>query len=278
MVMFMILDGRLVASTIKDKVTKDSALFYQENGYKPCLATILVGNDPASITYVSMKEKACHNCGIDVINYHLSSSSTDELLELINKLNNDSKINGILIQHPLPQNIDEQKCFDSINIEKDVDGVSSQSFGLMSMKREAYLSCTPDAVLAILDYYHIDVKGMKTVVIGRSAILGKPMAMALLNMDATVTICHSKTKNLEQELYTADLIVAAIGKAHFIKSDKLKKDVIIIDCGYSNNMGDVDLDGNKASYYTPVPGGVGPVTIAKLLEHTLISAQKSTKN
>jgi len=271
----MILDGKQVAKEIKEKVKEEASEFYKKNGYKPCLATILVGDDPASITYVNMKEKACNNCGIDVIDYQYPSAKTEDILTLISRLNDYDKVNGILIQHPLPSNIDEQACFNAISVAKDVDGVSAQSYGLMSMKNDAYLSCTPDGVLAILDYYNIDVKGMKAVVVGRSAILGKPMAMALLNRDATVTICHSKTKDLDKELSDADLVVAAIGKPNFIKADKLKDGVVIIDCGYSNNMGDVDLEGNKASAYTPVPGGVGPTTIAKLLEHTLDSAQKS---
>lgn len=269
----MILDGRLVAQVIKTDLKNKVNAFYLKNGYKPCLATILVGDDPASLVYVKMKQKACLECGIDYIDKHLDSKTTNtDLLQLIATLNQDPKVSGILLQHPVPDQIDELAAFNAININKDVDGVNPDSFGRMAMGLTSFLAATPDAILAILDYYHIDVKGLKVVVVGRSAILGKPIAMALLNRDATVTICHSQTKNLCAIINEADLIIAATNQPHLIKSQALKKDVIIIDAGYSQEGGNVDLTNNQAKYFTPVPGGVGPVTIAKLLEHTYQAA------
>ena len=201
-------------------------------------------------------------------------ATTENVLKLVDKFNNDEKIDGILIEHPLSKQINEQLCFNRIALNKDVDGVNTSNFGLMAMKENAFVSATPAAIMSIIDYYNIDIAGKNVVVVGRSPILGKPVAMLLLNKNATVTICHSKTYNLNEYLKIADIVVAAVGKPKFIKGDNLKEGVIILDAGYNKgNVGDVDIEScmNKVSAYTPVPGGIGPVTIAKLLEQTVIS-------
>jgi methylenetetrahydrofolate dehydrogenase (NADP+)/methenyltetrahydrofolate cyclohydrolase len=205
-------------------------------------------------------------------------TTTTQLLEQINKLNNDSKIHGILLQHPVPSHIDERKCFNAIKIEKDVDGVTSLGFGQMTMGQDAYGSCTPAGIMRILQHYEIKLSGMNAVVVGRSPILGKPMAMMLLNENATVTICHSKTKNLKEHIKNADIVVGAVGVPRLIQKDWIKGNAVVIDAGYHpvEKCGDIDLDGidSIASAYTPVPGGVGPMTINTLIFNTLMAAQK----
>ena len=205
-------------------------------------------------------------------------TSTGELLKKIKSLNDDKNVHGILLQHPVPSQIDERKCFDAININKDVDGVTCLGFGNMSMGIEAYGSCTPAGIIRLIEHYNLDIQGLNAVVVGRSPILGKPMAMMLLNLNATVTICHSRTNNIEKIIKDADLIVGAVGIPKFIKSDWIKQNCIVIDAGYHpEKCGDIDLNGieNIASAYTPVPGGVGPMTINTLILQTLISAEKT---
>lgn len=275
-----VLDGKKLAllTEIEIKNQVDELL---SKGITPTLATILVGDDPASETYVRMKRNTCARVGIKSIAVELSKdTSTEELLSKIDALNKDSSVNGILLQHPVPKQIDERKCFDAIALEKDVDGVTCLGFGNMAMGLDAYGSCTPAGIIRLIDEYQIEIEGMNAVVVGRSPILGKPMAMMLLNKNATVTICHSRTKNIDSIIKEADLVVGAVGIPKFIKRDWIKKGAIVIDAGYHpQKCGDIDLDQIEeiASAYTPVPGGVGPMTINTLIFNTLKSAQKSSE-
>lgn len=275
-----VLDGKKLAlqAEIEIKNQVDELL---SKGITPTLATILVGDDPASETYVRMKRNTCSRVGIKSIAVELSKdTSTEELLSKIDALNKDSSVNGILLQHPVPKQIDERKCFDAIALEKDVDGVTCLGFGNMAMGLDAYGSCTPAGIIRLIDEYQIEIEGMHAVVVGRSPILGKPMAMMLLNKNATVTICHSRTKNIDSIIKEADLVVGAVGIPKFIKRDWIKKGAIVIDAGYHpQKCGDIDLDQIEeiASAYTPVPGGVGPMTINTLIFNTLKSAQKSSE-
>ena len=274
-----ILDGKKVSKEteeiLKIRVDKIKA----RKGTVPTLATILVGDDPASATYVKMKGNACERVGMNSLKIELpSSTSTEELLKEINKLNNDPEVSGILLQHPVPSQINERACFDAINAEKDVDGVTCLGFGNMSMGERAYGSCTPQGIMRLLDHYKVDIEGKHAVVIGRSPILGKPMAMMLLNKNATVTICHSKTQNLDFIVKQADLVVGAVGIPKFIKSDWIKDKAVVIDAGYHpEQCGDIDLDGiiHRCEAYTPVPGGVGPMTINTLILQTVEACERS---
>jgi methylenetetrahydrofolate dehydrogenase (NADP+)/methenyltetrahydrofolate cyclohydrolase len=267
-----ILDGKKLASHSEEEI-KTEVLTLKEHGITPTLATILVGNDPASETYVRMKRNTCKKVGVESIAVELpETTTTKELLETIDNLNNSSNVHGILLQHPVPSQIDERKCFDAINIEKDVDGVTCLGFGNMSMGIDAYGSCTPAGIIRLIKHYELEVQGLNAVVVGRSPILGKPMAMMLLNLNATVTICHSRTQNIENIIKNADLIVGAVGIPKFIKTDWIKQGAIVIDAGFHpEKCGDIDLDqmDEISSAYTPVPGGVGPMTIACLLKNTL---------
>ena len=274
----IILDGKELSS-ISENSIKNRVDNLHKDGIKPTLATILVGNDPASETYVKMKRNTCSRVGMESIAVELpENTSTEELLNTIERLNKDSNVHGILLQHPVPSQIDERTCFDAIDIKKDVDGVTCLGFGNMSMGIDAYGSCTPAGIIRLIEHYKLDVQGLNAVVVGRSPILGKPMAMMLLNLNATVTICHSRTQNIDTIIKNADLIVGAVGIPKFIKSSWIKKDAIVIDAGYHpEKCGDIDLDGieDLASAYTPVPGGVGPMTINTLILQTLQSAEKS---
>ena len=274
----LILDGKNL-SKITEESIKERVKNLSGNNIKPTLATILVGDDPASETYVKMKRNTCARVGMESIAIELpDTTTTEELLNKIESLNNDKNVHGILLQHPVPSQIDERKCFDAISIEKDVDGVTCLGFGNMSMGIDAYGSCTPAGIIRLIEHYDLQIQGLNAVVVGRSPILGKPMAMMLLNLNATVTICHSRTKNIEEIISNADLIVGAVGIPKFIKSQWLKKGSIVIDAGYHpEQCGDIDLDGIEkiASAYTPVPGGVGPMTINTLILQTLISAEKT---
>ena len=275
-----VLDGKELSKKTEVYIEKEVRDLISK-GIKPTLATILVGSDPASETYVKMKRNTCKRVGMDSIAIELpENTSTDELLKTIKKLNNDDKVHGILLQHPVPSQIDERKCFDEISIEKDVDGVTCLGFGNMSMGLPAYGSCTPAGIIRLIKEYELEIEGMNAVVVGRSPILGKPMAMMLLNLNATVTICHSRTKNIEDIIKNADLIVGAVGIPRFIKSDWIKKGSVVIDAGFHPEMcGDIDLDGieDNAIAFTPVPGGVGPMTINTLILQTMESAKKTIK-
>lgn len=274
----MILDGKSLALETERILAERVERLKQQSGSAPCLATILVGSDPSSIVYVRMKVNACARVGIESRKVELpATTSTEELLAVINELNSDARVNGILLQHPVPAQIDEQKCFNAIRIDKDVDGVNTASFGAMAMQNDAFLSATPMAILSIIEHYGIETAGKHAVVVGRSPILGKPVAMLLLNRDATVTICHSKTKNLPDIVRQADIVVACVGKPNFIQAAWIKEGVVLIDAGYNpGNVGDIDLVNciAKSSAYTPVPGGVGPMTIVSLITQTIMSAEK----
>ena len=275
------LDGKNLSAISEDSI-KNRVDELSKKNINPTLATILVGNDPASETYVKMKRNTCSRVGMKSIAVELSeTTTTEELLNKIQELNNDKNVHGILLQHPVPSQIDERKCFDAIDVKKDVDGVTCLGFGNMSMGIDAYGSCTPAGIIRLIEHYKLDVQGLNAVVVGRSPILGKPMAMMLLNLNATVTICHSRTQNIDAIIKNADLIVGAVGIPKFIKSSWIKKGAIVIDAGYHpEKCGDIDLDGIEdiASAFTPVPGGVGPMTINTLILQTLESAEKSLTN
>lgn len=273
-----ILDGKVLAQIAEQEIQKQVSELRKE-GIVPTLATVLVGLDPASATYVKMKQSACARLGMESIAIELGKEiTTEELLKTIHGLNNDPKVHGILLQHPVPSQIDERVCFDAIDINKDVDGVTCLGFGQMTMGEPAYGSCTPAGIMRILEHYQIDISGKHAVVIGRSPILGKPMAMMLLNKNATVTICHSRTKNLDLHIRNADIVVGAVGVPRLIKKEWIKDGAVVIDAGYhpAEKCGDIELDGieNLASAHTPVPGGVGPMTINTLILNTLLAAQK----
>ena len=275
-----ILDGKALAQLAEEDI-KSHVNSLKENGITPTLATILVGVDPASATYVKMKQNACARLGMDSIAVELSKeTTTEELLEAIEKLNNDINVHGILLQHPVPSQINERKCFDAIDVTKDVDGVTCIGFGQMTMGEEAFGSCTPAGIMRILEHYKIEISGKNAVVVGRSPILGKPMAMMLLNKNATVTICHSKTTNLQEHIKNADILVGAVGVPRLIQKDWIKSGAVVIDAGYhpTEKCGDIDLQDIEsiASAHTPVPGGVGPMTINTLILNTLLAAQKLT--
>ena len=276
----ILLDGKKLASDSEVDIKKQVQNLIGK-GVFPTLATILVGNDPASETYVKMKRNTCARVGMKSIAVELEDNiTTEELINQIDILNRDKNIHGILLQHPVPSHIDERACFDKISLEKDVDGVTCLGFGNMAMGLDAYGSCTPAGIIRLIDSYNLDVEGLNAVVVGRSPILGKPMAMMLLNKNATVTICHSRTRNIESIISEADLIVGAVGIPKFIQKNWIKNDCIVIDAGYHpDKCGDIDLDGVEgvASAFTPVPGGVGPMTINTLILQTLQSAIKATK-
>lgn len=272
-----ILDGKKLATLSEEFIKKEVSVLVSA-GITPTLATILVGHDPASETYVKMKRNTCKRVGMESIAVELpESTTTEELLKAINDLNSDVNVHGILLQHPTPSHIDERKCFDAIDIEKDVDGVTCLGFGNMSMGIDAYGSCTPAGIVRLIEHYELKVEGKHAVVVGRSPILGKPMAMMLLNLNATVTICHSRTENIDSIIKQADLIVGAVGIPEFIKTEWIKEGAIVIDAGFHpEKCGDIDLSemDNISSAYTPVPGGVGPMTINTLILHTMKSAKK----
>ncbi len=277
----LVLDGKTLAETIeRDLARRVEALKAAGGGIAPVLATILVGDDPASATYVKMKGNACARAGMESRKVVLpSSTSTAELVAEIENLNRDPLVKGILLQHPVPPQIDERACFDAIALEKDVDGVTSLGFGRMAMGERAYPSATPAGIMTLLERYGIGLEGMNAVVVGRSPILGRPMAMLLLHANATVTICHSKTKDLPSIVRGGDIIVGAVGRPRFIKADWIKPGAVIVDAGYhpAEKCGDVDLAGAAPSSaaYTPVPGGVGPMTIVSLMTHTVEAAERA---
>ena len=275
-----ILDGKAVSLKVKENV-KVRAEELKKFGVEPTLAVILVGEDKASRTYVRAKEKACNEYGIKSVAHRLSENTTqEELLALINVLNLDDSIHGILVQLPLPKHIDTNTILATIDPTKDVDGFHAVNVGKLVSGLDGFVPCTPLGVMEILKEYGIDVAGLNAVVIGRSNIVGKPMANLLLNASATVTTTHSKTKNLKEICKNADLIVAAIGKPFFLKADMVKEGAVVVDVGINRLddgrlVGDVDFDevAPKCSYITPVPGGVGPMTIAMLLNNTILAAQ-----
>lgn len=278
----LVLDGKALAAKTEQELSQRVAkLKSATNGQTPILATILVGDDPASATYVKMKGNACSRIGMDSLKVELpSSTTTEELLSKINELNNNPNVHGILLQHPVPEQIDERLCFDAISAAKDVDGVTCLGFGRMSMGEEAYGCATPKGIMRLLEAYNIEFSGKHAVVVGRSPILGKPMAMMLLNANCTVTICHSRTKNLPELIKQADIIVGAVGKPEFIKAEWIKDGAVVVDAGYHpGGVGDIELAPltSRVAAYTPVPGGVGPMTINTLIYQSVDSGEKKMK-
>ncbi len=275
-----ILDGKTLAKeTRKQLKARVTALKERVPGADPVLATLLVGDDPASATYVKMKQTSCRKVGMGSLKVEMGrETTTAQLLSKIGELNREDNVRGILLQHPVPSQIDERACFDAIDLEKDVDGVTCLGFGRMSMGERAFGSATPQGIMAIVDHYGVALKGKDVVVVGRSPILGKPMALMMLNRHATVTICHSRTRDLADKVRRADVVVGAVGIPRFIRADWIREGAVIIDAGYhpEESCGDIDLENAapKSSAYTPVPGGVGPMTIATLIAQTVESAEK----
>lgn len=267
----MILDGKEVAKKVRSELAEK----IQNENLKPKLAVILCGDDPASRVYVNIKSKACNEIGVEYEEYHLEKTTTQEyLLNLIDKLNNDKNINGILLQYPIPEGLNYEEAAEKISPKKDVDAFNPVNAGLLAMGIPNFVPCTPLGIMKLLEEYKIQVEGKKAIVIGRSNIVGKPMVQLLLNKNATVTVCHSKTKNLKEEVEQADIVIAAVGKRNIVTKDMVKKDAVVIDVGTNRDengklCGDVDFENVKdiASYITPNPGGVGPMTVAMLMNN-----------
>ena len=279
-----IIDGKLVSKKIREMISGEVATL-KEQGTFPKLAVILVGNDPASAVYVRNKEKACIETGIEPMQITMPEQTTEtELLSLIGKLNADESVHGILVQLPLPRHINENKVIESIDPSKDVDAFTHESVGRIVEGKYTFLPCTPAGIMKLLEFYGVEIAGKECVVIGRSNIVGKPMALLLLNASGTVTVCHSKTKNLSEVTKRADILVVAIGKANFVTADMVKDGAVVVDVGINRLdngklCGDVDYEtvAEKASLITPVPGGVGPMTITMLMKNTVFAA-KNQKN
>ena len=278
----LVLDGKAYAKELEAELQQRVEKLKHATGTEPpILATILVGSDPASATYVRMKGNACRRVGMESLSISLpEETTTNQLLTTINDLNANPRVRGILLQHPVPHQIDERACFDRIAIDKDVDGVTSHGFGRMAMGEAAYGSATPAGIMRLLKRYGIDPSGKEGVVVGRSPILGKPMAMMLLGANATVTICHSRTKNLSEVVSRAEILVGAVGKPEFIKADWIRDGAVVVDAGYHpGGVGDIELAPviERVSAYTPVPGGVGPMTIATLIAQTVEAAERAAE-
>lgn len=280
--MARIINGKEVSAAVRERIRAEVAAFCAASGKQPGLAVVIVGEDPASQVYVRNKKRGCEEVGIYSEEYALPTETTEqELLSLIEKLNKDPKINGILVQLPLPKHLNEEKVLLAIDPLKDVDAFHPQNVGKIMIGNFSFLPCTPAGVMELLKFYNIEIAGKHCVIIGRSNIVGKPQAMLMLKENATVTICHSKTKDLAKLTSSADIVVAAVGKPRFVSADMVKEGAVVIDVGI-NRMddgklcGDVDFAAveSKASYITPVPGGVGPMTITMLLQNTLTAAKE----
>ncbi|MFD4576274.1 bifunctional 5,10-methylenetetrahydrofolate dehydrogenase/5,10-methenyltetrahydrofolate cyclohydrolase [Streptomyces sp. NPDC058417] len=275
-----LMDGTALARRSTERTAARAAALTARTGVTPCLATVLVGEDPASATYVRMKRNRCRAAGIGSRSVALpAATTTTELVRMIRELSADPAVHGILLQHPVGEHIDERAAFEAIAPEKDVDGVTFASFAAMSFGLPGFVSCTPGGILRLLDAYGVDPAGKRAVVVGRSAILGKPVGMLLLARDATVTYCHSRTRDLAGVVGEADLVVAAVGRPRLIKGQDVRPGAVVVDAGYNaGNVGDVDFDSaaERASLITPVPGGVGPMTIATLLEQTVEAAVRQS--
>lgn len=278
----MIIDGKAVSEKILAAVSKEVA----DSGLTPCLATVIVGDDPASQMYVRMKHKACDRVGIKSVGVVLpGTSTTGEVVNAVAKLNADDSVHGILVQLPLPNGIDTEAVIESVSPEKDVDGFHPYNIGQLFSGRPKFVPCTPGGIMTLLAEYKIETKGKKAVVVGRSVDVGRPMAALMINADATVTVCHSKTENLADEMRKADILISAIGRAKFVKPDMVKEGAVLIDVGINQDengklCGDADFEAvkDKVSAITPVPGGVGPMTIATLMQNTLKAARILSKN
>ncbi len=276
-----IIDGKAISAAVKDEVKEKTALLFEKFGVKACLAVILVGSDPASAVYVRNKKRACEYVGFESLSYELPEETTqDELLGLIDKLNADDKVHGILVQMPLPKHIDEKTVIDRISPAKDVDGFHPMSVGALCIGEPGFVSCTPAGIIQLLKRSGVEIAGKECVIVGRSNIVGKPMALLMLRENATVTVTHSRTKDLPAVCRRADILIAAIGKAKMITEDYVKEGAVIIDVGINRDpesgklFGDVDYENvfDKCSAITPVPGGVGPMTIAMLMNNCLEAA------
>ena len=280
-----IIDGKAISAAIRAEIKEETAAFEKEHGFRPGLAVIIVGEDPASQVYVRNKRRACDEVGFYSEAYELPASTTQqELNALVDKLNEDPAIHGILCQLPLPKHLDENEVILRIDPKKDVDAFHPTNVGRIMIGDYSFLPCTPAGVMALLERSGIDITGKECVVVGRSNIVGKPQAMLLLHANGTVTVCHSRTKNLAEVCRRADILVAAIGKADFFTADMIKEGAVVIDVGMNRRAdgkltGDVDFDSvaPKASYITPVPGGVGPMTITMLMNNTLTAAKDSVR-
>ena len=275
----LVLDGKALAAECEQQLTERvAALKAQPAGKTPILATILVGADPASATYVKMKANACKRIGMGSLAVEMGDeTTTEQLLAKIESLNEDPDVHGILLQHPVPPQVDERACFDAIALSKDVDGVTCLGYGRMAMGEEAYGCATPKGIMRILEHYKIELEGMHAVVVGRSPILGKPMSAMLLEANATVTTCHSRTRNLPELIKQADIIVGAVGRPEFIKGEWIKDGAVVVDAGYHpGGVGDIELSAviDRCAAYTPVPGGVGPMTINTLIFQSVESGEK----
>lgn len=276
----ILIDGKETAARIREEV-KAKANELLERGIPVTLAVVMVGDNPASAVYVRNKQKACDEVGILSVTHHLEEATSEEaLLKLVHDLNEDDNINGILVQLPLPEHINEKKILLAIDPDKDVDGFHPMNVGRLCTGEEGFVSCTPAGIIELLQRYEIATEGKECVIIGRSNIVGKPMIQLMLKENATVTVCHSKTKNLQEVCARADILIAALGKERFVKQDFVKEGAVVIDVGINrdeNNKlcGDVDFEAvkEKASYITPVPGGVGPMTIAMLLKNCCIAGE-----
>jgi methylenetetrahydrofolate dehydrogenase (NADP+)/methenyltetrahydrofolate cyclohydrolase len=273
-----LMDGQTVARQLLDATAERAASFQRVTGRRPCLATVLVGQDPASHTYVRMKVNRCAAVGIESRRVDLAASTTtEELVDQLRGLSADATVDGILVQHPAPAHVDERAAFEAIVAGKDVDGVTGASFAAMAFGRPGFASCTSAGILRLLDAYDVSVRGRRAVVVGRSAILGKPVGMLLLARDATVTFCHSGTVELADHVAEADVVVAAVGVPELVRGEWIKPGAVVIDAGYNpGNVGDVEFDAAaaRANLITPVPGGVGPMTIAVLLSQTVDAAER----
>jgi methylenetetrahydrofolate dehydrogenase (NADP+) / methenyltetrahydrofolate cyclohydrolase len=276
--MSQLMSGTELARTVVERAAKRAEEFTRRTGTPPCLATVLVGDDPASATYVRMKQNRSRKAGIESRHVGLAATTTTtELVDTITSLSADPSVHGILLQHPVPSQIDERAAFEAIAPEKDVDGVTMHSFASMAFDGGGFESCTPAGIVRLLDHYEVPISGKQAVVIGRSPILGKPAAMLLLARDATVTICHSRTRDLPAIVGTADIVVAAVGRPEFVRGEWIKDGAVVVDAGYNEgNVGDVEFEAasERASLITPVPGGVGPMTIAVLLDQTVEAAHR----
>ena len=278
-----IIDGKLVSTKIREQIKTDVEKFIKEHAVTPALAVILVGEDPASQVYVRNKHKACLDAGIRSIEIKMSADTTEaELLDKVDELNKDASVHGILVQLPLPRHINEDKIINAILPEKDVDAFHPSNVGKIVIGKYDFLPCTPAGIMSLLDYYNVEIQGKRCVVIGRSNIVGKPMALLLLERNGTVTVAHSKTVDLPSISREADILVVAVGRPRFIGADMVKEGAVVVDVGINRLedgrlVGDVDFESvsKKAAYITPVPGGVGPMTITTLLKNTLKAAEKS---
>lgn len=273
-----ILDGTVVSRKIFGEVAERAANFTAAHGRPPCLATVLIGDDPASHTYVRMKQRRAGQLELESRRVQLpAETTTEEAVAAVRALSADDTVDGILVQHPAPEQVDEHAVFEAIAPDKDVDGVTMASFAAMGLSAEGFHSCTPEGIVRLLDAYELPIAGRQVCVVGRSAILGKPVGLLLLARDATVTFCHSRTTDLAGAVATADILVAAVGRPELVRGEWIKPGSVVVDAGYNpGNVGDVEFSeaASRASYITPVPGGVGPMTIAVLMEQTVTAAER----